>query len=55
MGLSVKEVTFLVLTTINILTAACLTIYRLIKVVEDDPEKPDFTFAVLLLINAGNT
>ncbi|XP_046570227.1 uncharacterized protein LOC124278542 [Haliotis rubra] len=52
-GLYPKEWAFLVVSTINILAAVGLTIYRLVVVVESDPESSDFTFTILLLINAG--
>ncbi|XP_067683331.1 uncharacterized protein [Haliotis asinina] len=52
-GLYPKEWAFLVVSSINILAAVGLTIYRLVVVVESDPESSDFTFTILLLINAG--
>lgn len=51
--LSAIEWTFLIVSSANILTAIGLTIYRLVIVVQDDPQSSDFTFAVLLLINGG--
>ncbi|XP_060074152.1 uncharacterized protein LOC132553882 isoform X2 [Ylistrum balloti] len=51
-GLSRTELTFLLVTTVNILTAIGLTLYSFITVIKNDPEVPDFTFALLLLINA---
>ncbi|XP_071082599.1 uncharacterized protein [Haliotis cracherodii] len=52
-GLYPKEWAFLVVSTINILAAVGLTIYRLVLVVQTDPASSDFTFTILLLINAG--
>lgn len=53
-GLSYKEWGFLVLTTVNILTAIGLTTYRLVTVIDHHETKtPDFTFIILLLLNAG--
>ncbi|XP_069140798.1 uncharacterized protein [Argopecten irradians] len=51
-GLSRTEWLFLLVTTINILTAIGLTLYSFIDVIKTDPAVPDFTFALLLLINA---
>ncbi|XP_033745243.1 uncharacterized protein LOC117330831 [Pecten maximus] len=51
-GLSRTEWSFLLVTTINILTAIGLTLYSFIEVIRNDPAVPDFTFALLLLINA---
>lgn len=52
-GLFPKEWAFLVISAVNILAAICLTIVRLVEVAETDLESPDFTFTILLLINAG--
>ena len=53
-GLSAKEWLFLVFTTLNILTAIGLTAYRLVKIIKDDKsDTSDFTFIILLLLNAG--
>ncbi|XP_046353344.2 uncharacterized protein LOC124133130 [Haliotis rufescens] len=48
-----KERFFLLVSTINILVAVGLTIYSLVVVLKTDPESSDFTFTILLLINAG--
>ncbi|XP_070192468.1 uncharacterized protein [Littorina saxatilis] len=52
-GLYYKEWIFLVISFLNISTAVALTLARLVQVVEDDPKSSDFTFGILLLINAG--
>ncbi|KAK3102786.1 hypothetical protein FSP39_013904, partial [Pinctada imbricata] len=50
--LSYREWSFLIISVCNILAAVGLTIYRLVKVSIDDPSSADFTFALLLLLNA---
>ncbi|XP_059150781.1 uncharacterized protein LOC131937399 [Physella acuta] len=53
-GLSRNEWIFLLVSSANILTAIALTLYRMISVIkDDDSQNPDFTFTLLLLINAG--
>lgn len=52
-GLYTREWAFLIISFINIATAVALTFVRLVQVVKDDPASPDFTFVILLLINAG--
>ncbi|KAK7490026.1 hypothetical protein BaRGS_00018726 [Batillaria attramentaria] len=52
-GLYAREWVFIVISAVNILTAIGLTIVRLVKVLEDYPQSPDFTFTILLLLNAG--
>ena len=54
-GLFTKEKWFLALSVINILAAVGLTLYRLIVVARDDPQNSDFTFTLLIIINAGIT
>ena len=54
-GLSGKEKIFLVLSVCNLLTAYSLTVYSMIKVLTKEgrgSDSPDFTFTVLLLVNA---
>lgn len=53
-GLSVKEWVFIVVSVVNILVAIGLTLVRFIDVIIHDPAKPDFTFALLLLVNAAS-
>ncbi|XP_063436391.1 uncharacterized protein LOC134717824 [Mytilus trossulus] len=53
-GLSAKEWVFLLFTTVNILAAIGLTVYRLVKLVDDGQSgTPDFTFIILLLLNSA--
>ncbi|XP_012942716.1 uncharacterized protein LOC101849234 isoform X1 [Aplysia californica] len=52
-GLFAKEWIFLFVSSVNILSAIGLTLYRMITVLREDPESADFTFTLLLLINAG--
>ena len=52
-GLYTREWAFLVLSFINITAAVSLTLVRMVQVLEDDPKSSDFTFTILLLINAG--
>ncbi|KAH9510058.1 hypothetical protein Btru_043403 [Bulinus truncatus] len=52
-GLFPLEWLFVIVSMINILTAIALTLYRMIDVLlSDDSGSPDFTFTLLLLINA---
>ncbi|KAK6994165.1 hypothetical protein BgiMline_010752 [Biomphalaria glabrata] len=52
-GLFPKEWLFVIVSIINITTAIGLTLYRMIVVVQsEDSDSPDFTFTLLLLINA---
>lgn len=51
-GLLPKERWFLVLSLINILAAVGLTGYRLVEVALDDPKNSDFTFTILIIVNA---
>ena len=51
-GLLWKEKLFLVLSFINILAAVGLTTYRLVVVARDDPQNSDFTFTILIIVNA---
>jgi hypothetical protein len=50
-----KEKLFLLVSVANILATIGLTIERLVVIVavEKNPDSPDFTFAILLLINSG--
>ncbi|XP_041377969.1 uncharacterized protein LOC121390243 isoform X2 [Gigantopelta aegis] len=52
-GLHPIEWAFLVISSVNILAAIGLTLYRMIVVIQDDPGSSDFTFTLLLLINAA--
>ncbi|XP_045166628.1 uncharacterized protein LOC123530012 [Mercenaria mercenaria] len=52
-GLLPKERWFLVLSFINILAAIGLTAYRLVVVAKDDPTNSDFTFTILIIVNAA--
>ena len=53
LGLGWKEWTFLIVSTLNILITIGLTIDRLVIVTEDDEtSSSDFTFAILILVNA---
>ncbi|GFO21262.1 hypothetical protein PoB_004776700, partial [Plakobranchus ocellatus] len=52
-GLFPREWLFIIVSLINLLTAVGLTISRLVMVVQNDSRSPDFTFAVLLLVNSG--
>ena len=52
-GLFTKEKWFLALSLVNILAAVGLTLYRLIDVARSDPNNSDFTFTLLIIINAG--
>lgn len=52
-GLFALEWVFIGISAVNILTAVALTIVRLVQVVETDSTSADFTFTILLLINAG--
>ena len=52
-GLYTREWAFLILSFINITAAVSLTLVRMVQVLEDDPKSSDFTFTILLLINAG--
>ncbi|KAL4226670.1 hypothetical protein ACF0H5_014650 [Mactra antiquata] len=51
-GLLAKEKWFVILSLINILAAIGLTAYRLYVVARDDPENSDFTFTILIIVNA---
>ena len=53
-GLKIWEQLFLFISTVNILATIGLTIARLVIIidVEKNPESPDFTYAVVLLINS---
>ena len=51
-GLEVVEMTFLTISIVNVLIATGLTIDRLVEIKK---EKPDYTFAIILIINIGNT
>ena len=51
-GLEVDEVVFLTISIVNVLIAIGLTIERLVKLPKDEP---DYTFAIILFINIGNT
>lgn len=55
MGLHFKDWLFISVSFINILAAVGLTTYRLVVVVKENSDSSDFTFTVLLLINAGKT
>lgn len=48
-----KEKWFLLLSFINILAAIGLTAYRLVYVASNGPEDSDFTFTILIIVNAG--
>lgn len=52
-GLFPREWLFVTVSLVNLLTAIGLTLYRLVQVLEDDSKSPDFTFTLLLLVNAG--
>ena len=53
LGLGWKEWTFLIVSTLNILITIGLTIDRLVIVTEDnETSSSDFTFAILILVNA---
>ncbi|XP_064605138.1 uncharacterized protein LOC135470248 [Liolophura sinensis] len=52
-GLHFKDWLFISVSLVNILAAIGLTIYRLVVVVKENSDSPDFTFTVLLLINAA--
>ena len=52
-GLLVIEWLFLAVSVVNIVATIGLTVERMAVVVRDDPNNPDFTFALLLLVNAG--
>ncbi|GFS25784.1 hypothetical protein ElyMa_003450300 [Elysia marginata] len=52
-GLFPREWLFVGVSLVNLLTAIGLTIYRMVQVLQDDAESPDFTFTLLLLVNAG--
>lgn len=43
----------MILSLINIIAAIGLTAYRLVVVAKDDPENSDFTFTILIIVNAG--
>ena len=51
-GLEVVEMTFLTISIVNVFIATGLTIDRLVEIKK---EKPDYTFAIILIINIGNT
>ena len=54
MGLGWKEWTFLIVSVINLLVTIGLTIDRLVIVTDHhDTSSSDFTFAILILVNAG--
>ena len=44
---------FLAASVVNIVATIGLTVERMAVVVRDDPNNPDFTFALLLIVNAG--
>ncbi|KAL5013254.1 hypothetical protein ScPMuIL_007524 [Solemya velum] len=52
-GLYPKEWAFVGISLVNILLAVGLTLYSFIHVIQENPQSPDFTFALLLLINAS--
>lgn len=51
-GLFTKEKWFLALSLVNIVAAIGLTLYRLIYVVINDSNSTDFTFTLLIILNA---
>ena len=51
-GLEGVEVIFLAISIVNVLIAIGLTIDRLVELPK---YKPDYTFAIILFINIGNT
>ena len=51
-GLEVVEMTFLSISIVNVFIAIGLTIDRLVELPK---YKPDYTFAIILFINIGNT
>ena len=51
-GLEVVEMTFLTISIVNVFIAIGLTIDRLVELKKD---MPDYTFAIILIINIGNT
>ncbi|KAK2177098.1 hypothetical protein NP493_619g06000 [Ridgeia piscesae] len=51
-GLMIQEWIFLAVSIVNIAATIGLTIERIVVTVQSDPSNPDFTFALLLLINA---
>ena len=52
-GLFTKEKWFLALSLLNIVAAIGLTLYRLIYVAINDPTSTDFTFTLLIILNAS--
>jgi len=50
----IQEWIFLAVSIVNIAATIGLTIERIVVTVQSDPSNPDFTFALLLLINAGS-
>ena len=52
-GLFTKEKWFLALSLVNIVAAIGLTLYRLIYVVINDSNSTDFTFTLLIILNAS--
>ena len=50
----IQEWIFLAVSIVNIVATIGLTIERIVVTVQSDPSNPDFTFALLLLINAGS-
>ncbi|KAI0209978.1 hypothetical protein LSAT2_005315 [Lamellibrachia satsuma] len=51
-GLMIIEWAFLAVSVVNIVATIGLTIERMVIVVQSDPTNSDFTFALLLLVNA---
>lgn len=51
-GLMILEWIFLAVSMVNIVATIGLTIERIVVVVRSDPSNPDFTIALLLLVNA---
>ena len=49
-GLEVVEMVFLIISIVNVLVAIGLTIDRLVEL---EKHSPDYTFAIILLINIG--
>ena len=51
--LDLWEWSFLVVSTLNITLCIILSTLRLVNVVEDDANSPDFIFTIVLIVNSG--
>ncbi|CAH1783840.1 unnamed protein product [Owenia fusiformis] len=52
-SLHTMEILFLTVSILNLLATVGLTVYRLYVVISSDPKSADFTFCILLLVNAA--